>query len=122
MLFVGAPSIGLTQSDEPSNWHYEYVSEDEDEILLLRLGEFEASISVGTPECLGDFSGAVTKHDDRLTVIDPNRRLSGPECEFTLWPQGDRAFLIEQGEGCTSYHGAMCSLQGYVELQSTSQP
>ncbi|MDB9943431.1 hypothetical protein OAD19_00040 [Octadecabacter sp.] len=122
MLFVGAPSIGLTQSDEPSNWYYENVSEDEDDILSLILSEFEASISVGTPECLGDFSGVVTKHDDRLTVIDPNRRLRGPECEFTLWPQGDRAFLIEQGEGCTPYHGATCSLQGYVELQSTSQP
>jgi hypothetical protein len=122
MLVVGIPSIGLTQSNESSIWYYENVSEDEDYILSLILGEFEASISVGTPKCLGDFSGIVTKHDDRLTVIDPNRRLSGPECEFTLWPQGDRAFWIEQGEGCTPYHGAMCSLQGYVELQRTSQP
>lgn len=81
--------------------------------LTLILGSEKARIIYMGKRCVGDFTGRVVKHSDRITLSDPNTELA-PECVVTLREVDPGTVVIEQGQGCTAYHGAACSISGTV--------
>lgn len=89
--------------------------------LTLVLGDDKARITYMGERCIGDFTGYVTKYHDRITLSDPNAELS-PECIFTLIVDQHESIIIDQGQGCTTYHGAECSLSGVVYLDNNIKP
>ncbi|WP_340261042.1 lysozyme inhibitor LprI family protein [Roseobacter sp. HKCCA0882] len=111
LVLFGAPQAAANQHE----WQT-YYGGDTDETLSLRLGQNRARIIIGSERCLGEFWGVVTRHSDHISLTDPNPRgrLLAPECEFELWPLINGGYRIEQGNGCTAYHGAMCDLSGVV--------
>lgn len=85
--------------------------------LTLILGSEKARITYMGERCIGDFSGDVIRQHDRIMLVAPTAELS-PECVFTLTADQHGTIIIEQGEGCTTYHGAECSLSGTVSLMN----
>lgn len=81
--------------------------------LSLILGHEKARITYMGERCIGDFTGRVVRHSDRITLSDPNTELA-PECVVTLREVDPGTVVIEQGIGCTAYHGAACSISGAV--------
>lgn len=88
--------------------------------LTLMLGDEKARITYIGERCIGDFTGRISRHSDRITLSDPNSELA-PECVFTLTESASRGIGIEQGNGCTAYHGAACSLAGEVHRVNVSE-
>lgn len=88
--------------------------------LTLMLGDEKARITYIGERCIGDFTGRVTRHSDRITLSDPNSELA-PECVFTLTESASGGIEIEQGVGCTAYHGAACSLSGVVQRDNLGE-
>lgn len=88
--------------------------------LTLILGSEKARITYMGERCIGDFSGDVIRQHDRIMLVDLTAELS-PECVFTLTGGQHGTIIIEQGEGCTTYHGAECSLSGQVHLKKHNQ-
>lgn len=110
------PSSGSTSSaEEFATGEYEGGN------LTLMLGVEKARITYIGERCIGDFTGRVTRHSDRMTLSDPNYELA-PECVFTLTERASGGIGIEQGSGCTAYHGAACSLTGTVQRSNLANP
>ena len=82
--------------------------------LTLVLGGEKARITYIGPRCIADFTGRVTRHSDRIILSDPNMDVA-PGCIVTLTQNNSGSVTIEQGLGCTAYHGAACSLSGEVQ-------
>ena len=82
--------------------------------LTLVLGGEKARITYIGPRCIADFTGRVTRHSGRIILSDPNMDVA-PGCIVTLTQNNSGSVTIEQGLGCTAYHGAACSLSGEVQ-------
>jgi hypothetical protein len=66
-----------------------------------------ASVFYGGRLCIGDFEGQVEKRSDGFFVV-------GRDCEIALTLQADGGLNLQQGPGCSAWHGARCSLSGLV--------
>lgn len=67
-------------------------------------------ITVSEPGCLGQFDALVRKQADRISFV-------GEGCTIDVTKLGPFDFSMEQGPGCSDYHGAACGFSGYVRRQ-----
>lgn len=67
----------------------------------------QASVIYTGRLCIGDFEGQVEKRSDGFFVV-------GRDCEIALMLQADGGLNLQQGPGCSAWHGARCSLSGVV--------
>lgn len=71
----------------------------------------EFSISIAAAGCVGYAEGLHRPFSDKIWVA---RVTDGFEaCEITITDDGDH-YRIEQGDGCTYFHGASCGFSGQV--------
>jgi uncharacterized protein YecT (DUF1311 family) len=122
-LFVYLTSTTIVTQEAAASEHEgaEYTRDTTVGIHTMWLTDTKVEILYASQECIGDFTGLITDHGSYLTAVDPNPALA-PECVFTITPDGENAYLIEQGMGCTAYHGAACHLSGRVEKVATFSP
>lgn len=75
----------------------------------------EFRISIAAAGCLGYAEGLHDQQDDQQgNKVWVARVTDGYEaCEITITDDGDH-YRIEQGDGCTYFHGASCSFSGQV--------
>lgn len=66
-----------------------------------------ASVLYAGRLCIGDFEGQLEKRSDGFFVV-------GHDCEIALTLQEDGGLNLQQGPGCSAWHGARCSLSGVV--------
>lgn len=75
--------------------------------LFITFDKDRASVFYGGRLCIGDFEGQVVKRSGNFFVI-------GRDCEIALTLQADGGLNLQQGAGCSAWHGARCSLSGLV--------
>ena len=75
--------------------------------LFITFEKDRASVFYGGRLCIGDFEGQVEKRSDGFFVV-------GRDCEIALTLQADGGLNLQQGPGCSAWHGARCSLSGSV--------
>ena len=75
--------------------------------LFITFEKDRASVFYGGRLCIGDFEGQVEKRSDGFFVV-------GSDCEIALTLQEDGGLNLQQGPGCSAWHGARCSLSGLV--------
>ena len=75
--------------------------------LFITFQKDRASVFYGGRLCIGDFEGQVEKRSDGFFVV-------GRDCEIALTLQADGGLNLQQGPGCSAWHGARCSLSGLV--------
>ena len=75
--------------------------------LFITFQKDRASVFYGGRLCIGDFEGQVEKRSDGFFVV-------GNDCEIALTLQEDGGLNLQQGPGCSAWHGARCSLSGLV--------
>lgn len=64
-------------------------------------------VTVAEQGCLGAFDGELREDADSVSFV-------GDGCTIFVTKLGPFDFSMEQGRGCSDYHGASCSLSGYV--------
>ena len=119
LLFVLC-SPNLVSAFDP-DW-VEYMRASTASVHVMRINDTDVEITYGSQNCIGEFSGNITNHGSYLTAVDLNGAGFASECIFTIIPDGENAYRIEQGVGCTGYHGAFCELSGRVEKVATFSP
>lgn len=67
-------------------------------------------ITVTEAGCIGQFDGVV-REDESVTAF------VGDGCTIDVTKLGPFDFSMDQGPGCSNYHGAACSFTGYVRRQ-----
>ena len=67
-------------------------------------------VTVSEPGCLGQFDAMMREESDRISFV-------GEGCTIAVTKLGPFDFSMEQGPGCSSYHGAACGFSGYVRGQ-----
>ena len=67
----------------------------------------QAEITYAGHLCIGHLEGQVEKRSTGLFIVAEN-------CEVSLSLRDDDSLDLDQGQGCTTYHGARCSLSGLV--------
>lgn len=67
----------------------------------------QAEITYAGHLCIGHMEGHVEKRSTSLFIVAEN-------CEISLSLGDDGGLDLEQGPGCTAYHGARCNLSGLV--------
>ena len=66
-----------------------------------------AGVTVSEPGCLGQIDALVREEADRISFV-------GEGCTIKVTKLGPFDFSMEQGPGCSDYHGAACGFSGYV--------
>ena len=92
----------------------EYFRDTETTSHKMWLTDTSVEISYASQRCFGHFTGHITDHGSYLTAIASEYADLAPNCVFTITPDGENAYRIEQGFGCSAFHGAACSLSGRV--------
>ena len=92
----------------------EYFRDTETTSHKMWLTDTSVEISYASQRCFGHFTGHITDHGSYLTAIASEDADLAPNCVFTITPDGESAYRIEQGYGCSAFHGAACSLTGRV--------
>ncbi len=64
-------------------------------------------VTVTEPGCIGSFDGEMREDSNGISFV-------GDGCTISVTKLGAFDFSMEQGRGCSDYHGARCSLSGYV--------
>lgn len=67
----------------------------------------QAEITYAGHLCIGHLEGHVEKRSTGLFIVAEN-------CEISLSLRDDGGLDLDQGPGCSWYHGARCSLSGVV--------
>jgi hypothetical protein len=67
----------------------------------------QAEITYAGHLCIGHLEGHVEKRSTGLFIVAEN-------CEISLSLRDDGGLDLDQGPGCTWYHGAYCNLSGLV--------
>lgn len=75
--------------------------------LQLIIDGSQATILYSGELCTGFFEG-------RLVINKHGASVIGEECEIAIHVREDGSLDLQQGIGCTTYHGARCSLTGIV--------
>lgn len=97
---VLAPEVGLAEE------HHQAVMY-EGEGLRLAIEDERVTITYSGELCIGAFEGALTQTSYGTVAVAEG-------CEIELQRREDGGVDLRQGEGCTTYHGARCSLSGTV--------
>ena len=97
---VLAPEVGLAEE------HHQGVMYEGDGLSLAIEGD-RVTITYSGELCIGAFEGTVTQTSYGTVAVAEG-------CEIELQRREDGGFDLQQGEGCTTYHGARCSLSGKV--------
>lgn len=63
--------------------------------------------------CIGQFEGFLRQDGSNL-VAESDYDMGDTLCLITISENQDGALHLEQGTGCSDYHGARCSLSGTV--------
>jgi hypothetical protein len=63
--------------------------------------------------CIGQFDGFLRQEGPNL-VAESDYEMGDRLCLITISEDQDGALHLEQGTGCSAYHGARCSLSGTV--------
>ena len=103
-----------TPADANSGWAGDYRGELDVEIRDgRRPGSYRVEISTTSGGgCMGVVSGTATASGDRMAFVGTDEDAGpGPQCRITLTRNG-RGLTLEEGEGCTDFHGAMCGFDG----------
>lgn len=69
-----------------------------------------AGVTVSEPGCLGQLDAVVRENANRISFV-------GEGCTIDVTKLGTFDFSMEQGPGCSDYHGAACGFSGYVRRQ-----
>jgi hypothetical protein len=78
--------------------------------LEVTLRKDQAEITYAGHLCLGHLEGHVKKQSTGWFIVAEN-------CEISLSLRDDGGLDLDQGPGCTWYHGAYCNLSGLVYPQ-----
>lgn len=97
---VLAPEVGMAEG------HHQAVMY-EGEGLRLAIEDDRVTITYSGELCIGAFEGALTQTSYGTVAVAEG-------CEIELQRREDGGVDLRQGEGCTTYHGARCSLSGKV--------
>ncbi len=71
----------------------------------------EFSLSIGATGCVGFAEGLHRSKGDKVWVAQVTDGMEA--CEITVTDARDH-YLIEEGEGCTYFHGVSCGFSGQV--------
>lgn len=95
---------------------------------LLRDGKYESYedgaaivdgddvlLTITADGCLGQAEGVLTAAEDGALTFSGTEESEGFTCEISIKPQGRFGFIVEQGEGCSAFHGASCGFDGYYQ-------
>ena len=63
--------------------------------------------------CIGQFEGFLRQEGSNL-IAESDYDMGETLCLITISEDQDGALHLEQGPGCSAYHGARCSLSGTV--------
>jgi hypothetical protein len=63
--------------------------------------------------CIGQFEGLLRQEGPNL-VAESDYFMGARDCLITIAEDKDGALHLQQGPGCSDYHGARCSLSGTV--------
>lgn len=108
VLALGISSAAVAQA--PWDGAYRIVTDGARGTLTLNGGV--GSISIAAPSCAGALDGTVTQAAPDLLVLSAR---GGQACSVALGLAGGRVATIDQGPGCTFYHGASCAFSGQVD-------
>jgi hypothetical protein len=75
--------------------------------LEVTFSKDKAEITYAGHLCIGHLEGHVEKRSTGLFIV-------GENCEISLSLGDDDGLDLDQGTGCSKYHGASCSLSGHV--------
>lgn len=73
---------------------------------------YAVSVEVGAPGCAGAITGTATRHDDALLFVGDKTESFNETCQLEIKRKNGK-LLVEEGEGCMTYHGASCSFSSY---------
>lgn len=72
-------------------------------------------LTIAADGCLGQAEGMLTAAEDGALTFSGTEESEGFICEMSITPKGKFGFIVEQGEGCSAYHGASCGFDGYYQ-------
>lgn len=75
--------------------------------LEVTFSKDQAEITYAGHLCIGHLEGHVEKRSTGWFIVAEN-------CEISLSLRDDGGLDLDQGPGCTTYHGARCNLSGLV--------
>ncbi|QFU09859.1 hypothetical protein PARPLA_00578 [Rhodobacteraceae bacterium THAF1] len=62
--------------------------------------------------CLGEIQGRVDELSNGNWTVSTAE--FGQSCKVTMKQDGPLSYIVDQGPGCSSFHGAACGFSGYV--------
>lgn len=92
-----------------------YLGYGENANLVMSVANGFATVHIKGESCVGGMDGSIRKIYDNYWMIESGD-LDYP-CEISMSKKPSSVFTIDQGKGCTHYHGAECGFSGYVVKQ-----
>lgn len=111
-IAVMLPTLGFAQtvSGEPIPAGEYRGFGDGAEMSMTIMGK-EFSLSIAASGCVGFVEGLHHSKGDKIWVAQMTDGMEA--CEITVADGGDH-YLIEEGIGCSYFHGASCGFSGQV--------
>lgn len=104
MLFAWG-AVAQHESEEPRLFYYA------GEAVVIARNRIE--IKYRGAGCIGQFEGFLRQNGSKL-VAESDHEMSDLFCLISILEDENGALHLEQGPGCSAYHGAKCSLSGTV--------
>lgn len=109
---VFVPSLAF--ADFIKDGVYEGSTSSGSGMLRVIIDGADVGVRIMQQGCLGMVEGALMKDKSgqQFLVTDMN---ADDRCTIAFRPHGAFSFSLEQGRGCSAYHGASCGFSGFVE-------
>lgn len=89
----------------------EYTGKGDGSDMTMTVEGEKVSIFISATGCMGNAEGLYSAKDDKTWIA---RMTDGTgACEITITDDGTH-YLINEGEGCSYFHGASCGFSGQV--------
>jgi hypothetical protein len=79
------------------------------ERLRVVIENDKAEVTYRAIGCIGHFEADVVVDNNEIEFV-------GPDCTISITKFGPDEFYMDQGLGCTVYHGAACDFNGHVRM------
>ena len=120
-ILLSGTVITMAQPASDENWT-EYINQTPASVHKMWLGDDTVEISYASQQCIGEFRGKVIDNGGYLIAFDTDSTALATTCTFKISPAGENAYRIQQGKGCSPYHGATCNLSGRVVKAEAFSP